>query len=90
MEKDEVTEPNASVELEAVADLMLSLWRTLRSGEEKIRAELRKARLGPGKLPAGAVAKIMREQADLLIERGGRLHDSARRLEAPTAGRRRR
>lgn len=90
MEKDEVTEPNASIELEAAADVLLALWRTLRSAEEKLRGDLRKARVGPGKMPTAVVARILREQADQLIERGGKLHDSARRLEAPAPGRRRR
>ena len=89
MEKDEVTEPNASIEQEAAADLLLALWRRLRGVEEGMRTELRKARHAPSKSSAVMVARALRESADLLIERGGKLHESARRLEPPVGRRRR-
>jgi hypothetical protein len=81
MEKDEITEPNVSVELEAAADVMLSLWRQLRQKEVEIRDELKRGRNTPGGPSRAAIAKALRAGADLLIDRGGKLHDSARRLE---------
>ncbi len=88
MEKDEVTEPNVSVELEAASDLLLALWRQLKEREEGLRVTLRRARLGAAKTPAIDVAKTLRAAADMLIDRGGKLHETARRIEPDTRRRR--
>jgi acyl-CoA reductase-like NAD-dependent aldehyde dehydrogenase len=84
MERDEITEPNASIELEAAADVLLSLWRSLQEREEQIREGLRESRKKHRRPPFAEVAKVLRECADLLMERGGKLHDNARRLEPLT------
>jgi len=89
VEKDEVTEPNVSVELEAAADVLLALWRQLREDEKNLRAAVVKART-EGRPAAALVAQMLRKAADHLIERAGKLHDTARRIEPPLPGRRRR
>jgi hypothetical protein len=73
---EDVTEPSASVELEAIAELLLSLWRQLRTEEQNVRSMIKRRGRGQPQ-----VAQLLRRTADVLIERGAKLHDAARKIE---------
>lgn len=77
---DDITSPLIAIEVEASAELIHAMVPVLRRLEGSLRSIGTKVR-GGARLPASAVAAELRTLADILIERAGRLHESARKLE---------